>query len=191
MGPKPSPWERNPASKDMVAMGLLKSSKAFQFPNVHSSLIDTIWYHTQCLSSSHFKNKPTTHIHEHLKMHEDSLHLTNISSEKLCAWSCAERLPETCLHTHKAQVREANGREQRTPNGLKNLEWAGPGAVHAFQSGQGGCRPGTASPRKRDFGTEIMELIQESRRETFQAEGPTRVTLWGQEDQEGLPPGRP
>lgn len=87
MGPKPSPWERNPASKDMVAVELLKSSKAFQFPNVHSSLIDTVWYHAQCLSSSHFKSKPTTHIREHLKMHEDSLHLTNISSEKLWAWS--------------------------------------------------------------------------------------------------------
>lgn len=39
-----------------------------------------------------------------------------------------------------------------------------------------------ASPGKRDLGTEIMELIQESRRETFQAEGPTRATLWGQEE---------
>ena len=82
----------------------------------------------------------------------------------------------------KLKSERIDRREQRTPNRLKNPKQAGPGSVRAFQSGQRGCRPGTASPGKRDLGTEIMELIQESRRETFQAERPTRVMLWGQEE---------
>ena len=48
MGPNPSPWERNPARKDMVGYGTLKTFQSFpilkypQLPHRHSLVPHTV-----------------------------------------------------------------------------------------------------------------------------------------------------